>query len=77
MSSIDHVVFQQLTKQTTLIVTPPSLASQWKEDFEKHALSLSILMFDGWSKVKVSITRRSRASITRRHSAKEPDTGNG
>ena len=39
-------------------MTPPSLAGQWKEEFEKHAPSLNILMYDGWSKVKVPITKR-------------------
>jgi E3 ubiquitin-protein ligase SHPRH len=39
-------------------VTPPSLAGQWKEEFEKHAPSLKILIYDGWSKVKVPLTKR-------------------
>ena len=39
-------------------MTPPSLAGQWKEEFEKHAPSLKVLVYDGWSKVKVSITKR-------------------
>ena len=39
-------------------MTPPSLAGQWKEEFEKHAPSLKVLMYDGWSKVKVPITKR-------------------
>ena len=39
-------------------MTPPSLAGQWKEEFERHAPSLKILMYDGWSKVKVPITQR-------------------
>ena len=39
-------------------MTPPSLAGQWKEEFEKHAPSLRVLMYDGWSKVKVPITKR-------------------
>ena len=39
-------------------MTPPSLAGQWKEEFEKHAPSLKVLVYDGWSKVKVPITKR-------------------
>ena len=39
-------------------MTPPSLAGQWKEEFEKHAPSLKILVYDGWSKVKVPLTKR-------------------
>ena len=38
-------------------MTPPSLAGQWKEEFEKHAPSLKVLVYDGWSKVKVPITK--------------------
>ena len=62
VSSIDYSLlihgFQQPTEQTTLIVTPPSLAGQWKEEFEKHAPSSEILMYDGGSKVEVPITKR-------------------
>ncbi|KAF8153782.1 SNF2 family N-terminal domain-containing protein [Crassisporium funariophilum] len=43
--------------KTTLIVTPPSLASQWKEELEAHAPSLKVLIYEGWSKVKVPITK--------------------
>lgn len=39
-------------------MTPPSLAGQWKEEFERHAPSLKVLVYDGWSKVKVPITKR-------------------
>ena len=38
-------------------MTPPSLAGQWKEEFERHAPSLKVLVYDGWSKVKVPITK--------------------
>jgi E3 ubiquitin-protein ligase SHPRH len=50
-------VISTINRQTTLIVTPPSLAGQWKEEFEKHAPSLKVLVYDGWSKVKVPITK--------------------
>jgi E3 ubiquitin-protein ligase SHPRH len=38
-------------------VTPPSLAGQWKEEFAKHAPSLKVLVYDGWLKVEVPITK--------------------
>jgi E3 ubiquitin-protein ligase SHPRH len=43
--------------QSTLIVTPPSLASQWADEFAAHAPSLKVLMYDGWAKVTVPISR--------------------
>ncbi|KAJ6625017.1 SNF2 family N-terminal domain-containing protein [Mycena sp. CBHHK59/15] len=42
--------------KTTLIVTPPALLSQWVEELNTHAPSLKVLVYDGWSKVKVPIT---------------------
>ncbi|KAH6907324.1 SNF2 family N-terminal domain-containing protein [Coprinopsis sp. MPI-PUGE-AT-0042] len=42
--------------KSTLIVTPPSLASQWIDEIRAHAPSLKVLVYDGWSKVKVPIT---------------------
>ncbi|KAH9476541.1 putative ATP-dependent helicase [Psilocybe cubensis] len=43
--------------KSTLIVTPPSLASQWKTELANHAPSLKVLMYDGWTKVKVPISK--------------------
>ncbi|KAH0579534.1 hypothetical protein H2248_002388 [Termitomyces sp. 'cryptogamus'] len=43
--------------QTTLIVTPPALASQWADELAAHAPSLKVLKYDGWSKVTVPITQ--------------------
>ncbi|KAG6849134.1 hypothetical protein H0H93_011044 [Arthromyces matolae] len=43
--------------KTTLIVTPPTLASQWADELAAHAPSLKVLLYDGWSKVTVPITR--------------------
>ena len=42
--------------QTTLVVTPASLAAQWADEFRLHAPSLRILIYDGWTKVPVPIT---------------------
>ncbi|KAF9566044.1 hypothetical protein CPC08DRAFT_682833 [Agrocybe pediades] len=46
--------------KSTLIVTPPALAPQWKAEFEKHAPSLKVLIYDGWTKVRVPITKTER-----------------
>ncbi|KAJ7224511.1 SNF2 family N-terminal domain-containing protein [Mycena pura] len=42
--------------KTTLIVTPPALASQWMDEFEQHAPSLKVLLYEGWNRVMVPIT---------------------
>ncbi|KAF6756271.1 SNF2 family N-terminal domain-containing protein [Ephemerocybe angulata] len=43
--------------KTSLIVTPPALASQWVDEIAAHAPSLKVFIYEGWSKVKVPITR--------------------
>ncbi|KAK0502526.1 SNF2 family N-terminal domain-containing protein [Armillaria luteobubalina] len=43
------------TIKTTLIVTPPALASQWMDELATHAPTLKVLEYDGWSKVPVPI----------------------
>lgn len=43
--------------KSTLIVTPPTLASQWADELAAHAPSLKVLVYDGWSKVTVPITQ--------------------
>ncbi|KAG5652712.1 hypothetical protein H0H81_003963, partial [Sphagnurus paluster] len=42
--------------KTTLIVTPPALASQWADELAAHAPSLKVMTYDGWSKVPVPVT---------------------
>ncbi|KAG6852711.1 hypothetical protein C0991_009638 [Blastosporella zonata] len=42
--------------KTTLIVTPPALASQWADELASHAPTLKVLKYDGWSKVPVPVT---------------------
>lgn len=42
--------------QTTLIVTPASLATQWADEFRLHAPTLKVLVYDGWTNVSVPIT---------------------
>ncbi|KAF8963293.1 SNF2 family N-terminal domain-containing protein [Flammula alnicola] len=46
--------------KSTLIVTPPALASQWKDELAAHAPSLKVLVYDGWTKVKVPVTQTAR-----------------
>ncbi|KAF9007147.1 SNF2 family N-terminal domain-containing protein [Cyathus striatus] len=43
--------------KSSLIVTPPSLASQWVDEIAVHAPKLKVLVYDGWNKVPVPITR--------------------
>lgn len=43
--------------QTTLIVTPPALAVQWKEELAKHAPTLKVYMYQGYEKLEVPITK--------------------
>ncbi|KDQ23693.1 hypothetical protein PLEOSDRAFT_1048636 [Pleurotus ostreatus PC15] len=42
--------------KTTLIVTPMTLASQWADELAKHAPTLKVLLYDGWSKLGVPLT---------------------
>ncbi|KAK7030788.1 SNF2 family helicase [Favolaschia claudopus] len=42
--------------KTTLIVTPVSLATQWVDELKLHAPTLKVLVYDGWTKLKVPIT---------------------
>jgi E3 ubiquitin-protein ligase SHPRH len=39
-----------------LIVTPPSLASQWADELALHAPHLNVFVYNGWAKVGVPIT---------------------
>jgi E3 ubiquitin-protein ligase SHPRH len=43
--------------QTTLIVTPSSLASQWASELALHAPSLKVFIYDGWAKTNVPAQR--------------------
>jgi len=47
--------FANLCFQTSLIVTPSSLAGQWVDEINTHAPSLKVLVYEGWSKVAVPI----------------------
>ncbi|CAA7263986.1 unnamed protein product [Cyclocybe aegerita] len=46
--------------KTTLIVTPPSLISQWRDELATHAPSLKVLIYDGWTKLKVPALKNER-----------------
>jgi len=42
--------------QTSLIVTPPTLAGQWYDELCAHAPSLKVLLYEGWTKIKGGAT---------------------
>ncbi|KAJ3508855.1 hypothetical protein NLJ89_g5529 [Agrocybe chaxingu] len=46
--------------KTTLIVTPPSLISQWRDELATHTPSLKVLIYDGWTKLKVPALKNER-----------------
>ncbi|KAJ7074914.1 SNF2 family N-terminal domain-containing protein [Mycena belliarum] len=67
--------------KTTLIVTPPALATQWIDELKLHAPSLKVLLYEGWTKVAVPITmsdaekqraKRLRAASNRKAKSKAP-----
>ncbi|KAI9061801.1 hypothetical protein FKP32DRAFT_1594010 [Trametes sanguinea] len=70
--------------KTTLIVTPPSLAPQWLDEFATHAPTLRVLVYDGWQKVPVPINEqdvaeqremRRQEKIIKRQNAKKKQKG--
>lgn len=76
-----------LCLQTTLIVTPPSLAPQWADELAAHAPSLKVLIYEGWQKVPVPISekdvaeererrkrQRTNASTSKKRKGKKPAT---
>ncbi|KAJ3901958.1 SNF2 family N-terminal domain-containing protein [Lentinula edodes] len=42
--------------KSTLIVTPANLASQWSEELKVHAPGLKVLVYNGWSSIKIPIS---------------------
>ncbi|KAH8818676.1 SNF2 family N-terminal domain-containing protein [Flagelloscypha sp. PMI_526] len=42
--------------KATLIVTPPALAIQWRDELRLHAPTLKVLFYEGWNKLKMPIT---------------------
>ena len=47
--------------QSSLIITPPSLVSQWLDELTNNAPSLKVLVYNGWCKWKDSVARAARA----------------
>ncbi|KZT19573.1 hypothetical protein NEOLEDRAFT_1159005 [Neolentinus lepideus HHB14362 ss-1] len=47
--------------KTTLIITPASLAAQWKDEISRHAPHLKVMSYDGWAKLKVPMTEAEAA----------------
>ncbi|KAF8060148.1 SNF2 family N-terminal domain-containing protein [Lyophyllum atratum] len=44
--------------KTTLIVTPPALAGQWVDELGVHAPGLRVMVYEGWAKVPVPVTKK-------------------
>lgn len=55
--------------QTTLIITPATLASQWQDELKRHAPSLKVFFYEGWSRFN-SMRSKATAAASRRRSAK-------
>ena len=51
--------------KSTLIVTPSSLLPQWVDEIERHAPSLRVFVFDGWTQIRkqVALTPLDRIEI--------------
>jgi hypothetical protein len=51
--------------KSTLVVTPSSLLPQWVSEIEKHAPSLKVFVFDGWTQIRkqVALTPLDRKAI--------------
>ncbi|KAK2460408.1 hypothetical protein APHAL10511_007573 [Amanita phalloides] len=73
------------TVKTTLIVTPPSLQSQWVDELKMHAPSLKVLVYEGWSKItpkpKIKKTKKAaknaKPRAVSRHSKNARDDRSG
>ncbi|KAJ7180438.1 SNF2 family N-terminal domain-containing protein [Mycena filopes] len=65
--------------KTTLIVTPPALASQWIDELKLHAPSLKVLLYEGWTKVGVPISAADveKERVKRLRAASREGTGKG
>ena len=63
---------QQLTLQTTLIVTPSVLLKQWVSEIQTHAPGLRVCVYEGWKKLQDGI-RRQQSSQNKSNGAKPGD----
>lgn len=55
--SLDRRRTLLLSHQGSLIVTPTSLQQQWIEEIESHAPTLRLLVYEGWSKLRLPTQR--------------------
>ncbi|TFK50586.1 hypothetical protein OE88DRAFT_1631458 [Heliocybe sulcata] len=47
--------------KTTLIVTPASLAPQWRDEIARHSPHLKVMTYDGWARLKIPVTEAEAA----------------
>ena len=47
-------------------MTPPSLASQWVDELSRHAPTLKVFVYEGWSTLEAPLNRVKNVRITRK-----------
>jgi len=57
--------------QTTLIVTPPSLLTQWISEMRRHAPSLRVCIYEGWKSLAKVFERDHQAIVKLRQAKAE------
>lgn len=75
IASIDSSTKTYLDSQTTLIVTPVSLAPQWADELAKHAPTLKVFIYEGWAKLKVPISEADLEAARKERATKQKKAG--